>query len=129
MARVTAAQAIAALVLLPACAHEFVWQAWPPGTQGDVRNITQWPVLAAFALCLAVLARDRLVTAACAAAALMSTTTAACSLAWLISPWEVMPGQDQCSVRWGVPMLLVSGIAATLVLLLWRSPRHGTEPR
>lgn len=129
MPRITGARAIAALLLLSACAHEFVWQAWPPGTQGDVRNITQWPVVASLALCVAALARDRLVTAACAAVALMSATTAACSLWWLISPWPDMPGEDQCSVRWGVPMLLVSGIAAVFVLLLWRPPHHGTEPR
>lgn len=124
-----AAQSVACLLMLTACAHEFLWQAFPADLQGDVRAVTQWPLIASLCLCLAVLARNRLVVAACAAVSLMSITTAACSLAWLVSPWPVLPGSDQCSERLGVPMLLVSGIAACLVLSLWRSPQHGTKPR
>ena len=122
-----AAQSVACLLMLAACAHEFVWQAWPDDQQGDVRMVMQWPLIAALCLCVAVLARDRLVSAACAAVSLMSITTAACSLAWLVSPWPVLPGSDQCSERLGVPMLLVSGIAACIVLSLWRAPKNGTE--
>lgn len=114
-------KAIAVLLLLTACSHEFVWQAWPFEVQGDVRAVTQWPLIAVLCFLVAFLARDRIVTAACAAVALMSFTTAGCALAWLISPWPVGPEQEQCSAHWGVPMLLVSGLAACLVI--WRWPR------
>lgn len=116
------------LLLLLACAHEFVWQDWPAGVQGDVRNITQQGPVWLLCWVFARLAARRFVTAVCAAVAVMSTTTAACSLAWLINPWPVMPGADQCTRRWGVPMLLLSGFAALLALTLWRPP-NGPESR
>lgn len=121
-----ASHRIALAVLAPACVHEFIWQAFRPDVQGDVRAVTQWPLVALLCALVALLARDRIVTAACAAAALMSLTTAACSLSWLIDPWLTTAGEDQCSRKWGVPMLLVSGIAALLVLSMWR-PSHGSE--
>ncbi len=124
-----AARAMAALLLLTSGLHEFVWQAWPAELQGDVRAVTQWPLIASLALCVGVLARHRLVTAACLAVSIMSLTTSACSLVWMVHPWPVLPGADQCSERWGLPMLLVSGIAALFPLCRWRLPTHGTEPR
>lgn len=119
------AHRIAALLLLLAGAHEFVWQLWPPELQGDVRNVTQWPLIGGLCGLVALLARHRLVAAACAAVVVMSSTTAACSAAWIYRPWPVAAGEDQCSASWGVPMLLWSGLAALLVLALWRWPRHG----
>ena len=121
------ARNMAAAVLLSGAAHEFVWLAWPPDMQGDVRAVTQWPLIVSLAVCLSVAARNSFVSAACAAVSIMSLTTSACSLAWLVAPWPVLPGADQCSERWGLPMLLVSGIAATLALCRWRSPKNGTE--
>lgn len=114
-----AAVTLAAGLLLAACAHEFLWQAFPAAQQGDVRMITQWPLSAAQLGALAWLARHRLVAATCAAAAGMCSTTALCSLAWLLHPWAVQPGQDQCSVRWRMPMMLVSAFMAALVLACW----------
>ena len=123
-----AGRTMAALLLMTAAAHEFVWQFWPADLQGDVRAVTQWPLIVSLCLCVAVLARSREVSAACLAVSIMSLTTSACSLCWMVSPWPVLPGDDQCSERWGLPMLLVSGIAAALALCRWRLP-HGTEPR
>lgn len=125
----TAGRSMAALLLIAAALHEFAWQAWPADLQGDVRAVTQWPLIASLCLCVAVLARCREVTAACLAVSIMSLTTSACSLVWMVSPWPVLPGADQCSERWGLPMLLVSGIAAALALCRWRLPNHGTESR
>lgn len=119
------ARRIAALLLLLASAHEFLWQLYPLDMQGDVRAITQWPLIAGLCGLVAILARSRLVGAACAAVGLMSTTTSACALAYLISPWVVSSGDEQCSAHWGVPMLLVSGLAAVLVLIWWpHDPEH-----
>jgi len=119
------ARRIAALLLLLASAHEFLWQLYPLDMQGDVRAITQWPLIAVLAGLLAMMARSPFLKAACAAVALMCTTTAGCSAAWLISPWAVSPGDEQCSAQWGFPMLLVSGLAAVLVLIWWpHDPEH-----
>lgn len=122
-----AAHRIAAALLLAACLHEFLWQWFSPDQQGDVRAVTQWLPIAVPHLLLAWVVRRPIVTAACAAVVLMSSTTAACSLSWLIDPWLTTAGEDQCSRKWGIPMLLVSGIAALLVLSMWR-PSRGSEP-
>jgi len=118
-------RAAGVLLLLVACGHEFAWQAWPAEAQGDIEAITRWPLVAVLAGLLAMMARSPFLKAACAAVALMCTTTAGCSAAWLISPWVVSPGDEQCSAQWGFPMLLVSGLAAVLVLIWWpHDPEH-----
>lgn len=117
---------IAGCLLLAASLHEFLWQLFAPDHQGDLRNVTALLPVAVPCFFLALVLRRRIVTAACVAAVFMQTTTAACSLTWLISPWVVTAGEDQCSRRWDLPMLLLSGLAALLVLCLWR-PAHGSE--
>lgn len=103
-------------VLLAGCLHEFVWQAFPWQLQGDVRSITQWFLILALCVALGGAAKDRFVWGCCTAVALMSSTTAACTVAWLSAPWPIEPGTEQCSAHWGVPMLLVSGLAAVAVI-------------
>ena len=112
---------MAVALLAFAVTHEFGWLYWPAELQGDVRSVTQWPLVACLCALLALVARSRDVTAACVAVAVMSSTTAACSAVWIYAPWPVQPGQEQCSAHWGVPVLLVSVLAACLVL--WRWPR------
>lgn len=112
-----AAAMIAALVLLAACVHEFAWQLFTFDLQGDVRAVTQWPLIAS--LCWALWrsggAFDR---AAAIAVGIMSLTTAACSLAWLLGPFETIAGNDQCSAHWGSPMLPISAAAACVPLIV-----------
>lgn len=115
---------LAAVVLAAACIHEFAWQMVTPDLQGDLRAVTQWPLVASLCLGFAVAARDRFAIAAAVAVGIMSLTTAACSLAWLVHPFEVLPGEDQCSRHWGLPMLLVSALAACAAVAWW-SPYHG----
>lgn len=111
-------------VLVAFCVHEFSWQAWPAGLglQGNWRAITQWPLVCILLLGLHLLARDRFMTAICAAGAVMSFTTAGCSAWWFLERWQVFPGVEHCSARAGVPLLLVSCVAALAVF--WRWP-HG----
>lgn len=111
---------LAALVLAVASVHEFAWQAVPAGMQGDVRAVTQWPVVALLCLAVALSQRDRFVTAVAVCVAFMSATTAVCSAAWLAHPWPATLGEDQCSARWGVPMVLVSALCAAIALMRWR---------
>ena len=115
----------ALLLLVLGSAHDFVWQAFAPDLQGDIRQITMWVLLAAACFIVAGLSRwDAFVSSACAAVVVMNFTTAACSLWWLISPWVREPGPESCSAKWGNTSLLVSGIAA-LAVFAWRWPKHG----
>lgn len=117
--------AISLLLLLVACAHEFVWQRWPDELQGDIRNITAWPLTAGLCFLVALLSGwQPRITAACAAIAVMAFTTAGCSLAWVISPWPVLPGAEQCSQHWGPASMLLSCIAA-LLALQWSNKKNG----
>jgi len=109
-----------ALILLAAASvNEFSWQLVPPGLQGAVRYVTQWPLLCAALLGLHLCFRDRFLTAVCAAVAVMSSTTAGCSAYWLATRFVLQPGEEQCSKQWGVPMLLVSASVAVAVFWRW----------
>lgn len=116
---------IAQCLFVLACVHEFIWQWFPDDIQGDIRAITQWPLTAAMCLLIAILAKHRFISAACTAIVVMSATTSLCSMAWLYAPWSVELWTQQCSVQWGIPMLLVSVLAALLVLVLWTSEENG----
>ena len=99
--------------------NEFIWQAAPVGQQGAVRYVTQWPLICALLLGVHLAFRNRFLSAVCIAVAVMSSTTAGCSAYWLVTKFVLQPGQEQCSKQWGVPMLLVSAVAALAVFWRW----------
>lgn len=107
---------IAEALLVLACVHEFAWKMFPDDIHGDIRALTQLPLLVALCACVAWLSKSRMITAACVAISIMSSTTAMCSAAWLYAPWALESWEQSCSEAWGVPMLLLSGLAAILVL-------------
>ena len=111
---------IAVAVLAAAAVHEFAWQLAPAELQGDVRAVTQWPLIGLLCLALAARSRSGFVAAVAACVAVMSSTTAICSATWLAHPWPATLGEDQCSARWGVPMVLVSALCAAIALMRWR---------
>lgn len=115
---------LALLLLVLACVHEFAWQKFPAGVglQGNVRNVTLWPLICIACLTISVLARDRFATAVCAAVCVMTSTTALCSAWWLIAPFETGPGKWQCSAQIGPPIFLISIVAA--LWTFWRYPRE-----
>jgi branched-subunit amino acid transport protein AzlD len=119
-------KAYACSVLVAACVNEFAWWQAARGTgeQGAIRYVTTWPLVCMVVLGLHLAFRDRFLSAVCAAVAVMSSTTAGCSVYWLWTKFELQPGQDQCSKEWGVPMLLVS--AAVALAVFWRWP-HGKQ--
>lgn len=114
-------QAYAVLLLAVLCLHEFSWQLLPAGLglQGNWRAITQWPLICVLLLGLHRLARHRFLSAVCAAGAVMSFTTAGCAAWWFMARWELVPGVEHCSARAGVPLLLVSCVAALAVFWRW----------
>lgn len=107
---------IAETLLVLACIHEFAWKMFSEDIQGDIRALTQWPLLVALCACVAWLSKSRMITAACVAISIMSSTTAMCSAAWLYAPWALESWEQSCSETWGFPMLLLSCFAAILVL-------------
>lgn len=117
-------RALALAILAASVVNELGWQFVPSGLQGDVSYLTAWPVIAL--LCLAAAwnwQRSKAMVAVCAAVAIQSLPTAACSGLWLLLRWERLPGNDSCSAYLGQWALLLSGSVALLVL--WRWPRNG----
>ena len=97
--------------------HSLSWQAWPAGMQGTWLNVSQWVLvwgLANLAWACASAQRplgraDACTVGAAACMVLVDNAVGAlCSAAWLIDPWIVEPGQDQCSKRWGLPVTLIT---------------------
>lgn len=106
-------------LLVFACIHEFSWQALPWELQGYWRNVTQWALIFWLCGCYARSARELFASAVCVMVALMSSTTAICSAAWLVHPWPRTEGGTQCSQWLGWPVLLVSVGLAVLCLGMW----------
>lgn len=114
-------RAYAVALLMVAAVHEFSWLLLPSGLglQGNWRAVTQWPLICACLLGLHLMARDRFLSAVCAAVAVMSSTTAGCAGWWLLARFEIVPGIDQCSRQLHFPLLLLSCIAALAVFWRW----------
>lgn len=104
--------------------HSLSWQALPAGMQGTWLNVSQWVLVCglvhlAWACALAqrpLCSADARTVAAAEAMVLVDNAVGAlCSAAWLIDPWVVEPGQDQCSKRWGLPVTLITAAAYAAV--------------
>jgi len=111
-----------AVVLLTACAvNEFLWQIFPSDIAGDIKSITQFPLIVALCFFVTMLSRSVLMSAVCVAIAGMSSTTAICSAWYLYSPWVYIQGTETCSAKTGPVVMLLSALAAMLVLIIWRN--------
>lgn len=112
-------RSLAAVILAAACLHEFVWMVFEPEIQGDVRYVTQWLLTATLCMSLWLTTQNKIIAAACCATVIMSSTTALCSAWWLITRFETFAGEVNCSRQLGVPIQMLSVIAAAIVLRRW----------
>ena len=115
---------LATAILVLACVHEFAWQAFPYEVQGMVTYVTQWAFVCA--LCAHIYTYSATIyekaVALCGAA--MSSGTALCSVAYIIKPWSVGPGEEQCSAHFGPALFWVSILLALVALTARENPRH-----
>lgn len=104
--------------------HSLSWQAWPAGMQGTWLNVSQWGLVwglanlgwaCATAPRLLGSADARTVGAAMCMVLVDNAVGAMCAAAWLIDPWVVEAGQDQCTKKWGVPVTLITAAAYAAV--------------
>lgn len=110
---------VAALAIVAAGAfHDLSWQLVDYEIQGNWRALTQWFPLLALALVAARGWRDRFVSAACMAVAVMGSTTTMCSAAWLAVRWD--PHVWSCSREFSNAMVLLSALAACVALTYWK---------
>lgn len=105
----------AAGVLLVAGLAQHAWKHVPPDTQADVWNASQALLVLVLLSLLANAYRSGWVWAVAALAGVWQLLTAGCSLLWLAAPWPVVPGAEQCSARFGLPL---GAVGLWLLMLL-----------
>lgn len=110
---------VAMSLVLYGLLHETAWTHVPAEwqMQRDVRDVTQWGLILSMALVIHLLARSRAVSAACAALAVMSSTTALCAAAWMLDNTI-----RSCSSTLQVPLILLSLAAGCTVFYFLGEP-------
>jgi len=108
MTRIQDARLACGLLAVVGLGH-FGWWLAPLTAEADVWNVGANVTLATMAALAAVgtYLGGRMVRLACLLAVCLALSEAGCSLAWLVQPWEVQPGQPQCSALLGVPLGLL----------------------
>lgn len=110
---------IAVALVLFGLLHESAWTHVPAEwqMQRDVRDVTQWGLILVMAWFIHLLARHRAVSAACAALAVMSSTTALCAAAWMLDNTI-----RACSTTLQAPLILLSLAAGCAVFYFMGAP-------
>lgn len=114
----------AMVLLLVGLAAAYGWQLAPEQHVAMVWNISLglWPVC--LLMLVALLYRSRAVVCVCALLSVFGLMVAGCSLAYMLKPWPMMPGQERCSAALNYPLgLLGAVIALALVLSIIREKR------
>lgn len=112
---------LAAVLLSTGTTAQFAWRFVPTEHQADAWNISQATFVLALLGIVAATYRDPLVWRVCALAGAWQLLTAGCSLAYIVSPWAVLPGQGQCAAGLKLPLGIVSSwLAGVVAAELWR---------
>lgn len=109
-------------LLLVGVAAQFLWQLFPGG---QVWNASQALLCVALLALVANAYPARSVRLVCALLAVWQSMTAGCSIAYLIRPWPIEPGQGQCSAALNLPLGAISGCVA--LVLAWRLYVRGRD--
>lgn len=113
--------AVALLLLIVLAGYG--WQHVPIDAQADVASIGAHVVILALVVLVGVGRRSLWPVLGLQAG--FSLQSAGCSAAYLIAPWPVDPGAEQCSARLGLPLGLMGLVAALLILSHLTRRRHG----
>lgn len=122
----SAEKAIFSVLLLLGTLFSLGWGAVPEYAQGDYIYVAFGVLLTFACWALYMLAsksdpiNHRFFHAAAMAVGIAQLSTAACSLAWLIHPFERAAGESQCTDQWGIPLRLVSALFAAVAVAQWR---------
>jgi hypothetical protein len=108
----------ALLIVFAGAFHDLSWQLVDYDQQGNWRAMTQFMPLLALAIVAARGWRDRFISAACMAVAVMGSTTTLCSAAWFAIRWD--PQSWSCSREFSNSMVLLSAMLACVALTYWK---------
>jgi len=94
----------------------FVWRAAPVELEGDAWNVAQASLILFLLFLVAHAYRSAWVWRAAALLGAWQAMTVACSLAYIIRPWPVRPGQEQCDAMLDAPLSMLGFWLAGLLL-------------
>lgn len=114
--------AAVALLLVGGLA-QFGWHHAPEQAQADVWNASQALLVLVLLAMVASAYRSAWTWAAAALMGAWQLMTAGCSLAFMVKPWPVEPGGEQCSAALNVPLGAIG--AWLLVLAVVGAARSG----
>jgi hypothetical protein len=118
----------AAAILVPAVVGELVWYLAPEPIMADVQLIARALLFNVFGVVIWRLARPLhwSLGGALAFCAVSLNSSAGCSIAWLIQPWQRAPDADTCSHFTQLPLLTIAGLFAVVVAwLIARDSENG----
>lgn len=92
------------------------WQHVPADAQADIASIGAHAIILALLLMVGRAYRSRSLLPVLILQAGYSLQAAGCSAAYLIAPWPVQPGEEQCSAGLGIPLGMFGLVAALLIL-------------
>jgi hypothetical protein len=101
---------LALMLLAGGMAANYAWQWMPADMQADVWNASKALLIVALLGLVAIAWRCFEVGAAAALLAVYELEVAGCSLAWLVHPWPVRLGEEQCSAALGLPLGLIGAL-------------------
>lgn len=110
----------------------YAWNLAPVQHQADAWNIAQAMAVLGLLAMLAVPYRDSpAVLAVLALAAAWQVLTAGCSVAYIVAPWPVTDGQEQCDAALDAPVSVVGLWLASLLALqlAQRAPRRDARAK
>lgn len=109
---------VALSIIAAGAVHDLSWQLVDYEVQGQWRALTQFLPIAVLAMAAARGWRNRFISAACMAVAIMGSTTTICSTAWFLVRWD--PQAWSCSREFSNAMVLLSALLACLALTYWK---------
>jgi hypothetical protein len=105
---------VAAVLLLVGAQREYAWPLFAPEIQGQVWNIGGAVAILALLLMLDRSGWPMMAWAVAIWFAAEELLVVACSAAWIVSPWEVAAGEEQCTGRVGFKLGSIG-----IVILAW----------
>ena len=117
---------LALLLLVVGMLAAYSWRYAPAGTVADVWNIATHLHVLALLVLVGGAAQSPVVWWVVGLVAVWQLLPALCSIWWLIDPWQVLPNDERCSSRLGVPLGLIGlGVAGWLAGAIYRERGHG----
>lgn len=109
---------LALLCLVAASLNEFGWQL-DEQNASDIRTITVSVLVWCLCTSLAIVSKDKYITAVCVSCSVMQLTTMGCSVMYLIDPESLLFRDSRCSDKMNYLLMLTSAAIGGITVSIW----------